>query len=136
MQANYRLDAFHFHAVNILLYAILCALSFPAFRTILQSKGKKDDLPFLASILFTVHPIHTEMTASIVGRADILGAVLFLTAFISYRRSIKSNSLINLFLVFLAVCCATLCKETAITVLVRSTRLSRKFLITLILGRL
>lgn len=117
IQANYKFDAFHFHVVNLVLYVVLCALSLPVYRVVLGTKQKVDDSPFLCSILFAVHPVHTEVVASIVGRADILSSILLLIVFILYRSAIKRFSFLTLFYVAILVFSATLCKETAIAVL-------------------
>lgn len=117
IQANYKFDAFHFHVVNLVLYVILCTLSLPVYRAVLGTKQKVDESPFLCSILFAVHPVHTEVVASIVGRADILSSILLLVVFILYKRSIRRFSFLTLFYVSILVFSATLCKETAIAVL-------------------
>lgn len=118
--ANSKLDALYFHAVNILLYAILCIVSLPTFQVLLKNKFDEigDDTAFLSSLLFTVHPIHAEVVASIVGRADILSSILFFISFLLYKRTVHRRSFVYLCIVILCIAAATLCKETAITALV------------------
>ncbi|KAK5646823.1 hypothetical protein RI129_005287 [Pyrocoelia pectoralis] len=110
------LNALHFHAVNVFLYITLCLLCMPVLQLFTENEqNKKENTAFLSCLLFTVHPIHTEVVSSIVGRADLLAANLFLLSFIMYDKFINTNSFVNFFLVVISVCAATLCKETAIT---------------------
>ena len=43
----------------------------------------------LSSLLFAVHPIHTEAVAGIVGRADVGSTAFALTAFLAYVNHVK-----------------------------------------------
>jgi hypothetical protein len=80
------------------------------------------DLPFLASriatILFIVHPVHVEAVASIVGRADCLCGLFFLSSISCYTLSNQKTGTISFLLLgsalFLAVI-ASLAKEIGVT---------------------
>jgi hypothetical protein len=61
------------HFVNVLMYAMTCMLMFLTFRNILHRYSIW--IPFLAMLLFAVHPLHTEIVANIKSRDEIL--VLF-----------------------------------------------------------
>ncbi|HKA37069.1 MAG TPA: tetratricopeptide repeat protein [Thermoanaerobaculia bacterium] len=63
-----------FHAVNVLLHAgaTLLLLSF------LRRIGVAPPAPFLAALLFAVHPIHVEAVTSLVGRGEVLAAIFSL----------------------------------------------------------
>jgi Tetratricopeptide repeat. len=61
--------AHKFHIVNVLLYAITCLL---IFWVLYEVFGKKWMLPFFITLLFTVHPIHTEVVANIKSSDEIL----------------------------------------------------------------
>ncbi|KAJ8963524.1 hypothetical protein NQ314_005566 [Rhamnusium bicolor] len=117
-----KLDAFQFHATNVILYGLLCLLTIPVFELFLKkSKYNKDilDTAYFASLLFTVHPIHTESVAGLVGRADILSSVLFFIVILLYQkvRVAKGESVIIWFILTIILTgCAVLCKETAISV--------------------
>ncbi|XP_017779427.1 PREDICTED: transmembrane and TPR repeat-containing protein 4-like [Nicrophorus vespilloides] len=116
--SNNKLNAYQFHTTNIILYAILCLMLLPIFKTLTAGSRKVlFDVPFLSTILFTVHPIHTEVVAGLVGRADILSSILFFTTLIFYKRLLKNNSLALFLIISILVTAAVLCKETAITVL-------------------
>ena len=43
----------------------------------------------VAALLFAVHPVHTEAVAGVVGRAEVLSAVFFFAALLSYRRHVE-----------------------------------------------
>ena len=47
----------------------------------------------MSSIIFAIHPIHTEAVSGIVGRADILAAIFFLLSWLAFQTSqIRSKS--------------------------------------------
>lgn len=63
------------HAVNVLLYAGLCAQVFALARRWLATSEA-----LAAALLFAALPVHVENVASIVGRADILATMAALAA--------------------------------------------------------
>lgn len=77
---------------------------------------------YLAALLFSVHPIHIESVSGIVGRADVLAAILFFLAFLMYHKAIISSTklshMIYLISTVLLSGVSMLCKENGITVLV------------------
>ncbi|KAL5010414.1 hypothetical protein ScPMuIL_012719 [Solemya velum] len=78
-------DPLGFHVVNIILHALVTFLVAYVCRSILFLSV---DVSLMAGLLFAVHPVHTEAVSGIVGRADLLAAVLFLLSFICYTRSL------------------------------------------------
>lgn len=112
-----------FHVVNIFLHGVVSWLFLIVF-TIIVRDGKKHHsrhhrmLPLISALLFAVHPIHTENVAAVVGRADLLCALCFALAFISYAEALHSgfSSLILFSLVLPLVICSVLFKEQGITV--------------------
>jgi tetratricopeptide (TPR) repeat protein len=104
------------HAVNLLLF-IGCVLALFLFLNKLFS-GHRTGIAFVATLLFAVHPIHTEVVANIKSRDELLCflfAFLSLNAFITYaRRSKVISLLIGALMLFLAL----LSKETAISFLI------------------
>ncbi|CAH2091632.1 unnamed protein product [Euphydryas editha] len=71
------------HACNVSLHAACCALVARACVTIARLQR-----PFaaLAALLFAVHPVHTEAVAGVVGRADVLACIFFLSSLLVYHR--------------------------------------------------
>ncbi|XP_064200587.1 protein O-mannosyl-transferase TMTC1-like [Anguilla rostrata] len=117
------MTALHFHVVNVCLH---CAVSSLLMYVCERCVFDDSRLAFLSSLLFAVHPIHTEAVSGIVGRADVLACMLFLLAFLSYIRSVGEGysgesapptvSSWSLLLSLLLGTCAMLVKETGITV--------------------
>ncbi|XP_077354800.1 protein O-mannosyl-transferase TMTC1 isoform X2 [Festucalex cinctus] len=113
----------YFHIVNVCLHcAVTCMLMHTCERCVFEDSH----LAFVTSVLFAVHPVHTEAVSGIVGRADLLACLLFLLAFLSYIRSVGVNtsedstpstvSAGSLLISLLLGTCAMLVKETGITV--------------------
>lgn len=80
--AVHGIDPFGYHIVNLLLHALVCLLYHRMCLTLLPGWTS-----LLAALLFSTHPIHTEAVASVVGRAELLSAVFFLSALLFYIRS-------------------------------------------------
>ena len=99
-----------YHLVNVLLHAGVCLLVWHFARR-LSADAR---VATLAAALFAVHPVHVEAVANIVGRAELLAALLLLSGLLlllprtgplSARRTLGAAA------AFLA---ALLAKETAI----------------------
>lgn len=69
------------HFFNVLYFSILCLLLFKVLCKIFSSYT--DFLPFIATLLFTAHPIHCEVVANIKSRDEILA---FLFALLSLQK--------------------------------------------------
>ncbi|XP_069493105.1 protein O-mannosyl-transferase TMTC4 [Ambystoma mexicanum] len=122
-----------FHVVNIILHSIVSVLMLDVFSILFSglsyrcrsrrtNRAHKSSL--LASLLFAVHPVHTECVAGIVGRADLLCAIFFMLSFLSYSKAFPENqkeagafSTSWVLLSVLLSAIAMLCKEQGITVL-------------------
>ena len=65
----------------------------------------------LCSLMFTVHPIHTEAVTGIVGRAELLSSVFFLLTVLSYKKAALKGQLVHLPLSMVFVLGGILCKE-------------------------
>lgn len=88
------------HFINVLLYALTGILLLSLLRKLL--KGYSIWLPFVAVFLFMVHPVHTEVVASLKNREEILS---FLGALLSVRYLLKWNETgkkLNIFWALLA----------------------------------
>ena len=103
------------HLLNVLLFALLCALIFQFLRTLLRDHRHSDLLALLTALLFAVHPVHSEVVANIKGRDEILAllfAVLSFKYILTYVDNKKLSSLIlSGFFLFLG----SMSKENAIT---------------------
>jgi Tfp pilus assembly protein PilF len=78
------------HFMNLLYFILLCLLLYEVLSKIFpQHEGSKwfQSLTFIAVVLFTVHPIHTEVVANVKGRDEIfamLGSVIALWCSLKY----------------------------------------------------
>lgn len=73
---------FGFHLVNVLLNAIVALLLYLVLRKLLENLENGELVAWAASLLFALHPIHTEAVASAVGRAELLAAAFLLGAWL------------------------------------------------------
>jgi len=105
------LDSKASHRISILLYSILCLIVFLFLQQIFPEHKWQN---FLATLLFVVHPLHTEVVANIKSRDEILAMIFGLLAMLFYLKATKKSSVLNygLFLILLVV--AFLSKENAV----------------------
>lgn len=64
-----------FHAVNILLHALVTVLTFLLLKRLASAPAA-----FAGSLLFATHPVHTEAVANVVGQAELITAAALLGA--------------------------------------------------------
>ncbi|XP_054845395.1 protein O-mannosyl-transferase TMTC3 isoform X1 [Eublepharis macularius] len=108
------LNAFSYHLLNVVFHAVVCIVFLKVCKLFLDYRSS-----VVASLLFAVHPIHTEAVTGVVGRAELLSSIFFLAAFLSYTRSKGPENTIvwtPIALTVFLVAVATLCKEQGITV--------------------
>jgi len=67
------------HFFNVLIYALSCMLLFLMLTKMFRNYGLF--VPLLIALLYTAHPIHTEVVANIKGRDDMLTFLLMITSF-------------------------------------------------------
>lgn len=106
----WRLNVLGYHLTNLLLH-IFVTLSIYYLIYLLFSERI---LSFLASILFLVHPIHTEVVSYISGRADSLSALFLLLSIIFYINYIRSENKRQYYLCLLIYIFALLSKENCL----------------------
>ena len=122
-------DPHGFHAANVLLYGLCCAVACVTVFSAGDPAGRVTPGTAAAALLFTAHPIHTEAVASVVGRAEVLSAIFGFLAVAAYRHSAASSATAaatgkasvgrpGLWLtVFVGLCCAgLLCKELVVAI--------------------
>ena len=95
-----------FHVVNILIHALNSFLVFWLVIWFLKSRP----VAYVSSLLFLLHPIHTEAITSIVGRAELLAFFWSLTTIYFFSKSNKILSAV-------AFLFALMSKEVALMVL-------------------
>ena len=124
VSASYTLDhaiwgfkPFGFHLTNVLIHVINVLLLFVLLKKILWYTGfkYKNTAVLAGTILFALHPVHTEAVAWISGRTDSLSCTFFFASFIYYLNYSRFQSSKNLSLTLLFYLLALLSKEMAIT---------------------
>ncbi len=110
------LKAWGGHLMQLLYYSLLCVVLYRMLRKICFRHSNL--APFLITLLFMVHPVHTEVVANIKSRDEIfalLFGLLSLSQFIDYMQQKQWKFLLYGSVLFLM---AFLSKESAIAFLV------------------
>jgi len=105
------------HMVNVLLYAFVCALLFLVFFQLTGNNSQRwvFSAVFISVLLYTVHPVHTEVVANIKGRDEILALLFSILALQFFYNYLKTGNLLHTTLIFLFFLLALLSKENAMT---------------------
>jgi len=108
------LDPAGYHAVNVLLHALVSVLVAAFFLRVSEHPAPA----IAAAFLFATHAIHTEAVANVVGRAELLAALLSMVALLAFMHArgasrprshwLQASALLAYFLALLA-------KESAVT---------------------
>lgn len=101
-----KIHAANMHMLNVIIHAFVSSTVVTVASIVLCSKDNLS--PFLAGVLFAVHPVHVEAVTGLVGRAELLCAFFMLKAYIALH---QGEFWFSIFL----CSCACLCKETGIT---------------------
>ena len=113
LAVNWRLGGarpFGFHLFNLLLHAGATWLLFFLLEALLGSSPPAKGVAFVATLIFAVHPLHTEAVASVAGRAELLAAGFVFAAWILHLNDQQIPALICFVL-------ALLSKESAVVFL-------------------
>jgi hypothetical protein len=129
------------HFINLILYAIAVLL---LFKLLLGYTGEKGILlAFLATVLFAVHPIHSEVVASIKNRDEILAFLFLVLSALAINKYLKSNNLLTLLSILIFFSIGLLAKKSIFTmifvlplvvIILNKISLKKIFLITLMLA--
>ncbi|HOZ30136.1 MAG TPA: tetratricopeptide repeat protein [Bacteroidales bacterium] len=116
----YKGNPFLSHFINILLYLFTVWILFLVLKRLFPIEKEKKwylSLPFIVSLLFLAHPIHTEAVANIKGRDEIMTLMGSLSALLFMLKYLDSKKVYLLVLSCLALFLGLLSKENAITFL-------------------
>ncbi|MCL2290477.1 MAG: hypothetical protein FWC34_07225 [Bacteroidetes bacterium] len=108
------------HLINLIIYILTTCLLFKILSTFFPLQNNQKwflSLPFVATILFLAHPIHTEVVANIKGRDEMLTLLGSLGALWFSMVYCKNKKIYNLFLSGICLFLGLLSKENAITFL-------------------
>lgn len=103
------------HFINLALYILTCLLIFKILRTLF--KNYHWFLPLSITILFIIHPIHTEVVDNVKSRDEILGFLFALLALWCSIKYVRTRSNGWLFGIFAFMVLSFLSKLTALTFL-------------------
>lgn len=101
-----------YHLVNVILYALTCWLLFMLLSRLMT--GWNILFPFLAAILYTAHPIHTEVVANIKSADEILCFLFAVMASLAALKYSQNRSPLQLVLMAVFYFISVFSKETGI----------------------
>lgn len=115
--AIWKFDPYGFHLTNVLMHVLNSLLLFALLRLMFASSQSKykDYAILIGTLLFALHPIHTEVAAWVSGRTDGLACTFFFAAFIYYLKYSKENKAAFFALTLVMYALALFSKEMAIT---------------------
>ncbi|HQW12184.1 MAG TPA: tetratricopeptide repeat protein [Saprospiraceae bacterium] len=115
-------SAFMYHLMGILMYILCCIFLYVWLRNLFEARfgiEKAVLIALFSTVLFAVHPVHTEVIANIKGRDEVLALLFSLLAAIFSDRALKeSNGLKWLLLAGFCFLLALFSKENAIVFLI------------------
>ncbi len=112
-------NPFPYHLINALLYSVLVALLFFWLRQLLLKRNGAFWIAFAAALIFSVHPLHTEVVANIKGRDEIFALLFSILAAVLALKAIDNKSASLKYLVLSGLCffLGLMSKENTITFL-------------------
>ncbi|MDD2636092.1 MAG: tetratricopeptide repeat protein [Bacteroidales bacterium] len=108
------------HFFNILFYCISLLILFKVLTKLFRDYKPKFwylSIPFIATMLFAAHPLHTEIVANIKGRDEILAFLFSIAALNSIINYIDQNKKTELINAFIFIFLGSMSKEISITFL-------------------
>jgi len=103
------------HFINVLLYSITCYLLFLVLCELFRQQNFL--IPFVCSLFYAAHPIHTEVVDYIKSRDEILCFLFGILSILFVVRYVSSNSFLTLILAGIFFFLSLISKETGITFL-------------------
>lgn len=105
------------HLMNILYYMLLSLLIYIVLKKLFAKYDSEQwwrSLPFLATLFFALHPLHTEAVANIKGRDEIFCMLGAFAALLFSFKYIEKGKIHHLLLAFISMTFALFSKENAI----------------------
>ena len=107
----FKIDPLGYHITNILFHLLNGILIYLLAVHLLGSVR----ISLLASLLFSVHPVHTESVSWIAGRTDVIACTFFLTSLYLYIKFTEKKRLSLYILSLLSFILSLFSKEMAVT---------------------
>ena len=107
------------HGINALLFALTSLVLYYLMKQLVPQRGGSLllSLPFIVTMLYAAHPIHTEAVANIKGRDEVLCMLLSLLSLVATIKYVQTQKIIHVLWGALVYFFALLSKENAITFL-------------------
>ncbi len=105
-----------FHLINVLLFSISCWLLYLMLCKLFQKQNLL--FPFVCSLLYVAHPIHTEVVNNIKSLDEILCFLFGILSMYFAFKYLSSKSNVPLFIAAFSFLLSMLSKETGVTFLV------------------
>ena len=105
------------HIINAIFYGITCMLIFLLMLNLFKTQVTSllhFSVPLIATLLYTAHPIHTEVVANIKGRDEIMGMLFSVLTLLCSIKYMQRKQALMLAATFLSFILALLSKENAI----------------------
>ncbi len=100
------------HLINLLLFALEIVVIFLLLRRMFSNMSVY--VPFFMTLLFALHPMHTEVVASVKSRDEIMGLLFSSLALLQTLRYVDSDKMKDMLLSAFFFFCALMSKETPI----------------------
>lgn len=110
-------SAFVFHLFMVIAYSALCWLIYKLLSEILKDYPSGENLAIVASLLFAVHPVHTESVANIKGLDEVFALGFSLLSYYLIVLYLKQNRISFMIGSVLSFLIALFSKENAIVYL-------------------
>jgi len=98
------------HALNVLIYFALSILLFFTLKRLLKSYNIL--FPFLITLIFMVHPVHTEVVASLKNRDEMLAFLCGLGGLWHFMNYAEKRSILSIFYALVIFFIGYLCKSS------------------------
>ncbi|MEI6348643.1 MAG: glycosyltransferase family 39 protein [Bacteroidota bacterium] len=106
------------HLINLLLFMGLSVLLYHILRKLLapyDRAGWLGSLALITTLLFVVHPIHTEVVANIKGRDELMSLLFSLLTLWFAIKYVEKKGVVNLLWMIIAFVVAVFSKENSLT---------------------
>jgi hypothetical protein len=106
------------HLINALLYSFCALVIFRVLCLMFSSQGQRAwyiSVPFLAALLYVVHPLHTEAVANIKGRDEILAMLFSMSSLYFFLKNVGNDKVQLVAYGLVSYFLALLAKENALT---------------------
>lgn len=89
--ALWELDPWGFHLTNVLIHIIACLVLFALLYELFKDKKYGLLASLIGTLVFLVHPIHTEAVSWVSGRTDSMVTIFFFVSFLFYVKYYKAR---------------------------------------------